>query len=233
MEAEMSTHPRTWLFLLLGAAAIVGSVLAFQLSGTKAAGNTMVIVGPGAPVGSHQDFTVDVSVTAASTAFTAYLFSIPIPAGLSGVGGERIAGNPFSPYSNCAPDATSATYGVPAGGPAQDYCDGAATTYEGVYDRITLHCGSDGTYNLDFDPDNTYMRDSNGDIVTDLTLTGTSVTCESAVGGIAELPAVEPEAVAARAESSGPNSLAVAGLAVAGALLLATIALYARRRWLR
>ncbi len=54
------------------------------------------------------------------------------------------------------------------------------------------------------------------------------------VGGIAELPPVEPGAAAtAEGGSSAPGPLALAGLAATGALLLVTGALYARRRWLR
>jgi YVTN family beta-propeller protein len=52
-----------------------------------------------------------------------------------------------------------------------------------------------------------------------------------AVGGIAELPAVETNAAAGDTGSSAPGPLALAGLAAVGALLLVTGALYAGRRW--
>jgi hypothetical protein len=51
--------------------------------------------------------------------------------------------------------------------------------------------------------------------------------------GIAELPALERDAAAAESGSSTPNPLALAALAVAGALLLVTGASYARRLWIR
>jgi hypothetical protein len=54
-----------------------------------------------------------------------------------------------------------------------------------------------------------------------------------AVGGIAELPAVEPDAAAAESLSSGLGPLALGGLAAGGALLLVTGAWHARRRWLK
>ena len=54
-----------------------------------------------------------------------------------------------------------------------------------------------------------------------------------AVGGIAELPAVEPDAAAAESRFSGPGPLALGGLAAAGPLLLVTGAWHARRRWLK
>jgi hypothetical protein len=53
-----------------------------------------------------------------------------------------------------------------------------------------------------------------------------------AVGGIAELPAVELDAAAAESRFSGPGPLALGGLAAGGALLLVTGAWHARRRWL-
>jgi len=53
------------------------------------------------------------------------------------------------------------------------------------------------------------------------------------VGGIAELPALEAEAAAVQGGSSGPDRLALGALAAAGALVVVTGALYARRRWLR
>ena len=52
------------------------------------------------------------------------------------------------------------------------------------------------------------------------------------VGGIAELPAVEPDAAAAKIASSAPDPLALAGVALVGALLLSSGVWYARRRWL-
>jgi DMSO/TMAO reductase YedYZ molybdopterin-dependent catalytic subunit len=51
------------------------------------------------------------------------------------------------------------------------------------------------------------------------------------VGGIAELPDAEPEAVATEPGSSGLSPLVLAGVAAGGALLLVTGAWYARRRW--
>jgi len=53
------------------------------------------------------------------------------------------------------------------------------------------------------------------------------------VGGIAEFPSLDPEAVAGGPGSSGANAIPLAGAVVAGTLLLAGGALYARRRWLR
>jgi hypothetical protein len=50
-----------------------------------------------------------------------------------------------------------------------------------------------------------------------------------AVGGIAELPAIESDAAA----PAGPGPLALGGLAAAGALLLVAGAWHARRRWLQ
>jgi hypothetical protein len=54
-----------------------------------------------------------------------------------------------------------------------------------------------------------------------------------AVGGIAELRPVEPDAAADESRASGPGLLGLGALAVAGALLLAAGARHARRRWLR
>ena len=54
-----------------------------------------------------------------------------------------------------------------------------------------------------------------------------------AVGGIAELPAVEPDAAAAESRFSGPGPLALGGLAAVGALLLVAGAWHARRGWLK
>ena len=53
------------------------------------------------------------------------------------------------------------------------------------------------------------------------------------VGGIAEYPEVAPDTVARTHDLPGTSSLAVAGLAAGGTLLLAAGAWYARRRWLR
>jgi LPXTG-motif cell wall-anchored protein len=50
------------------------------------------------------------------------------------------------------------------------------------------------------------------------------------VGGVAELPQLEPAAASSGSGSSGPNALALAGIAAGGALLLAAGAWHARRR---
>ena len=50
------------------------------------------------------------------------------------------------------------------------------------------------------------------------------------VGGIAEYSPLEPHALAGGHGSSGPNSIALAGFAAGGGLLLASGAWYARRR---
>ena len=55
----------------------------------------------------------------------------------------------------------------------------------------------------------------------------------SPVGGIAELPALEADAVANEPGSSAPGPLVLAALAAGGALLLSAAAWYARRRWFR
>lgn len=52
------------------------------------------------------------------------------------------------------------------------------------------------------------------------------------VGGVAEYPELEPEAVSETRNSSGPDAMALAGFAAAGTLLLAAGGWYARRRWL-
>jgi len=53
----------------------------------------------------------------------------------------------------------------------------------------------------------------------------------SPVGGIAEYPQLEPGVATSAHGSSGPSTLAVAGLATGAAVLLAAGGWYARRRW--
>jgi hypothetical protein len=57
------------------------------------------------------------------------------------------------------------------------------------------------------------------------------VPYSSAVGGIAEYPQLEPEAVNSTHASPTPGALALAGLATGAAPLLAAGGWYARRRW--
>lgn len=57
------------------------------------------------------------------------------------------------------------------------------------------------------------------------------VLAPNAVGGMAEYPELEPEAVSSRRGSTGTSPLGIAGIIGGSALLLAAGGWYARRRW--
>jgi len=86
-----------------------------------------------------------------------------------------------------------------------------------------------GTYRVTNSPTSSGPITVGGQVVAP----GESIQVTRAVGGIAELPDVEPDAAVGEPGSSAPSTVALAGAAAGAGLLLAAGTWYARRRWLR
>jgi len=196
----------------------------------------MQIVGPAGPVPVGDTFDANITIRSGPLAICAYMVEVDVPAGLSFVSGAHQSGtfplcNLFGWFEN---ESRSGWWNTDC------HHNTPCASFTGLVETVTLHCDSPGTYPLDLvsweeDGGGYYGSVVVGSDIYYPTLIGDTVTCGSAVGGVAELPGIDG-APLQTSGSSSPSAGVLAAMAAAlaaGAITLGGAAWYVRRRRLR